>query len=470
MPPKTIFLTGAPTTHSLNWDETQLLHTFTEPFIQFLHLPPPPPPPTSPPAPHINPYPNSAPPRNNTENYTNNNTNTESINLSTPATSTSTPNPTWRQLPLSRQHLATGVSQDHAYQPLYSCNYNYSYNYKNGNGNGNGNYANDFFSTTTFIALSQGKSQSQSLSLNQDSDFSVEYSHDHNHDDDHDLQPIDAILSQFYEHSYAIHADIPSSQIGPSTSISNTDPSTSISTSFSSPYNSPSLISPSQPQPDPLIPLPLSIPLTLTPLSHIPPAQHLLSLHPQTITLNLITGIISISPLRTITTKRGDTISLIELLVGDETKSGFGITFWLSNPSHKPNENNNKTNPPTLETTTPLSHLRTQDTILLKNIALGTFRGKVHGQSLRRDMTKCWLMYREKIDRRDVGGFYGERDVDANVDVQLAKVKRVRDWVRGFVGVAHHVDASRSRYRCGGDVGGGREREREREVLPPDTQ
>ncbi|KAI9646627.1 hypothetical protein NHQ30_004623 [Ciborinia camelliae] len=396
MPPKIIFLAGAPTSTSLNWDESQLLNNFTEPFIQFLHL-------------HLHlhlpgSYPSSAP-RNN---------NTTSIGLES-ILSTTTPNADWRELPLERQHLTTGVSQDHAYQPLY----------KN-------HHALDFFSTTSF--LSQSQSQSQSLNFN--SHISI------HHDNNHDREPVNETLSQFYEYSYAIHADIPSSQIAPHdsfTSISSSDTGTSFSTSGSI-YDSQSLFPQSGENVENI-----QIPVAghLTNLKDIPHAQYLSSIVPQTMTVNLIVGIISISEPRAIDTRRGGDVSLVEILVGDETKSGFSINFWLSGKGKE-------------EVKEVLGSLRVQDIVLMRNVALGSFRKQVHGQSLRKDMTKCWLLYRDRIDRGDVGGCYGKRDFEGReMDVQLAKVKRVRDWVASFVGVAAAPRRGVKRVR---------------EELPPDTQ
>ncbi|KAB8300120.1 hypothetical protein EYC80_000350 [Monilinia laxa] len=385
MSPKFIFLAGAPTSSSLNWDESNLLNDFTEPFIQFLHLP------------QTSPYPNSA--RNN---------NTRSL-LDSP----SAPHPDWRQLPLERQYLTTGISQDHAFQPIYA------------------GHDLDFFSTTTFI------SQSQSQSLNDDSYLSL------NRD-----REVDESLSHFYEHSYAIHADIPSSQLAPhasSTSITSSDADADADASFSTSDStsideSHSLL----PQSGALVEN-AQIPVAghLTNLKDLPHAQYLTSIVPQTMTVNLIVGIISISEPRAIGTKRGGDVSLVEILVGDETKSGFSINFWLSGKGKE-------------EVRRSLEKLRVQDIVLVKNVALGSFNKKVHGQSLRKDMTKFWLLYREKIDRKDVGGCYGKRDVEGKEsDAQLAKVRRVRSWVEGFVGVVKPLRRGVKRVR---------------EELPPDTQ
>lgn len=389
MPPSIIILTGAPTSSSLSWDESHLLSDFTEPFIRFLHLS------------QNTSYPNSAPRHNN-------NGDTTSL-LETAAA------PEWRQLPLRRQHLPTGASQGHVYQPIYS------------------GLGPEFFSTTTFVS----QSQSQPQPLNHDSYLST---NDHN---DYGPEQVDEIVSHFYEHSYAIHADIPSSQLAPHasfTSTSNHDTGTSLSTSQSYSLNDSTSFFPSGGSVKDV-----HVPVAgyLTNLEDMPHAQYLSSIQPQTMTVNLIVGVISVSEPRAIDTRRGGNVSLVEILVGDETKSGFSINFWLSGKGRE-------------EVKRVLESLRVQDIVLIKNVALGSFRGQVHGQSLRKDMTKCWLLYRDKIDRSDVGGCYGKRDLEGkDMDGQLTKVKRVRNWVTQFVGVAAPPKRGVKRVR---------------EELPPDTQ
>ncbi|QSZ35602.1 hypothetical protein DSL72_008472 [Monilinia vaccinii-corymbosi] len=354
MTPKVIFLAGAPTSRSLDWDESHLLSDFTDPFIQFLRLS------------------NSAPRNNNAPSF-----------LESPTA----PNPAWRELPLERQHLTTGASQDHAFQPIYG---------------GNGN-----------------------------------------HDQD-----VDEALSHFYEHSYAIHADAPSSQITPHASFtsmtsSEAGASSSASTSHSVVDSHVSL----PPSGDHVESVghapPIPVAGHCTSLKDVPHAQYLSSIVPQTMTVNLIVGIISIAEPRAIDTRRGGEVALVEMLVGDETKSGFSINFWLSGRGKEGVRRS-------------LEDLRVQDVVLVRNVALGSFNGKVHGQSLRKDMTRFCLLYREKIDRKDVGGCYGKRDLEGEeLDGQLAKVRRVRSWVEGFVGVVKPLRRGVKRVR---------------EELPPDTQ
>lgn len=201
------------------------------------------------------------------------------------------------------------------------------------------------------------------------------------------------VLSKFYDHSLALHNSIPSSQ------MDSFDDTALDETSFMT-------ASPPAAESGP-------VPSHLSDLEDIPSASRILSLNPQTVTLNLIVGIISIAQTRTVTTRWGRTLSLVEVLVGDNTKSGFAVTFWLARGSND------------------LRNLRRQDVVLMQNVALHVFRGKVYGQSLRKGMTKVNLLW-----RRDGSGQYTTRDLArrGQVHPQVAKTKQVKDWVLRFVG------------------------------------
>jgi hypothetical protein len=165
-------------------------------------------------------------------------------------------------------------------------------------------------------------------------------------------------------------------------------------------------------------------------------------------TANLIVGIVSVPPPRAIRTRRGADVELIEVLVGDETKSGFGINFWLSSFQSDMTSDLRKV----------LSGLRPQDVVLMRNVALNSFRGKVYGQSLRKGVTKVHLLYRSRVDKSDVGGCYSAADL-APGDIwppQIQKTRTVREWVLRFVGAG----AGRTKGRV----------EAMKETLPPDTQ
>ncbi|KAL2075831.1 hypothetical protein VTL71DRAFT_774 [Oculimacula yallundae] len=371
MAPGLVFFTGAPSASSLNWNQEDLLNTFTDPIAQFIG--------------HAS-DPSSAP----------------------------SSHPQWRSLPLDRAHLTTGLTQPESLdQHQLFTGYSQSH--------GAGEVS--FFSTSQ---LSSELSQSQ---LPADSFPSTQAS-------------ISQVLSQFYEESYARHEDVPSSQIAPASE----GPSSFTSDEFS--FNSASFDSLHQ-QSGPGKEVPIAG--HLTNLKDIPKAPYLASIQPQTMTVNLIVGIISIPAPRAIKTRRGADVSLVEVLVGDETRSGFSVNFWLS-ASLMPGEGDMKT---------VLQGLRPQDVVLFRNVALNGFRGKVYGQSLRKEMTKVHLLYRNRVDRMDVGGLYRAAELVAGQGMhpQVEKTRRVREWVMKFVGVG----AVKSRRK-------GRAFEIVDETLPPDTQ
>lgn len=360
MAPKLIFLTGAPEASSLTWgSEAGLLNSFEEPVARFARL---------------------------------NKPLQTTIEGNTQSSSTSVPY--WRSIPLERQHLPTGLSQN-----IWREEYQGA----------------QFFATSNidnFIGeYSQGEEQAS-------------------------LQSVEDVLTQFYEESYGVHQDIPSSQIDAvsQASISFVSDGTSYNSTFDS------LASPRREL--------QNIPASgqLSNLKDIPNANYLSSINPQTVTVNLVVGLISVPSPRDIKTKRGANVNLVELIVGDESKTGFGVNFWLSNSQNQKGE---------MEKI--LDSLRPQDVVLMRNVALSSFRGRVYGQSLRKDVTKVHLLYRKRIDRTDVGGCYSTADLDSEErgNLQVEKTKRVREWVQMFVG---------GPVRKGKGV-----EERFREVLPPDS-
>ncbi|KAI9745511.1 MAG: hypothetical protein M1818_001045 [Claussenomyces sp. TS43310] len=336
--------------------------------------------------------------------------------------------PSWRYIDLVRHHLTTGHSQGHGYE----------YEYHGDAG----------FFATAYYSTSSGSCNAE------------RYGIDQRHPSG---ESAEEILSQFYEHSFAVHEDLASSQIHSRLSTQGEllsqsgaesrreDKMTSFTSGNPDPFLQDATISPK-----------LSIPAGghLSDLEDIPNASYLHKIQPQTMTVNLIVGIISISTPRSIRTRRGADVQIVELLVGDDTKSGFGVTFWLGQ-SPKPNR------APNADARLPdvLSSLRPQDVVLIQNMALSTFREKVHGQSLRKERTRLHLLYRNRISRADSGGCYRLEDLqvarskEREVHPQIKKTMRVREWVLEFVG-AKAVRVTRD----GNGV------EIAKETLPPDTQ
>lgn len=269
----------------------------------------------------------------------------------------------WRSLPLHQRPLHTGFSQVHQIAHA-STPFNADY----------------FFTTADVSALSQGGNWS--------------------------FEEVEDVLSQFCEQSLAVHNPLPSSQL----ESEDWDPSfTSLDeTSFlTTSSNGKSEVTPHPP---------LATPSHLSDLEDIPPPRDITATIPSTITVNLIVGVISIAQPRTVTTRWGRQLSLIEVLVGDDTKSGFAITFWLSSDSISESQ---------------LSKLQRQDVVLMRNVALHVFRNKVYGQSLRKGLTQLNLLW-----RRDGSGYYSTRALSqtAQGNPQMEKTKKTKDWVLHFVG------------------------------------
>ncbi|TVY54190.1 hypothetical protein LCER1_G004917 [Lachnellula cervina] len=373
MAPKIIMFAGAPDPKSLDWDESSLITNFSAPFVRFFHL-------------------------DGYESQRQLAVAASSAADVTPA-SFEPPAPAWRSIPLERQHLPTGISQDHAWQEAYQ--------------------GASFFSTSEIDSLMEELSQKQPYDSFDSSSQSVEQ-----------------VLSQFYEESYARHQDVPSSQIA---AVSQTDTSSSGGTSFSTTdlmFDSPANVVKDVP-----------VAGNLNNIKGIPNAVYLTSIHPQTMTVNLIVGIISLPEPRLIKTRRGPDVELIEALVGDETKAGFAVNFWLSSSQAVDGDLRSS-----------VQGLRPQDVVLMRNVALSSFRGKVYGQSLRKGMTKVHLLYRNRIDRTDVAGCYSAADLNSGrlANLQVEKTKRVREWVMRFVGT--------------GVMQRNGKRKALHESLPPDTQ
>lgn len=220
------------------------------------------------------------------------------------------------------------------------------------------------------------------------------------------------VLNEFCEQSLALHNSLPSSQLGDDCNAATTFMEETSFLSNSTATNIAGVVAPTAP----IVP-----PAHLSDLEDVPTAKQVISLQPQTITLNIIVGILSISQPRSVTTRWGQTLSLIEILVGDETRSGFAVTFWLANDAVAASE---------------IPRLRRQDVVLLQNVALHVFRGKVYGQSLRRGQTKVHLLWSNRQDAKPCYSSKALRrtEMPAIQNPQLAKTITVRDWVIRFVG------------------------------------
>ncbi|KAH8719807.1 hypothetical protein HC256_000231 [Beauveria bassiana] len=305
----------------------------------------------------------------------------------------------WRLVTLHRKPLHAGFSQTRSFlaQSLYG-------NHQDG----------DFFCPSSLAASSSSSS--------------------HDESETNRIEQDEAVLTEFCEQSLAIHHSLSSSQLQYEDANATTTTSFLDETSFLSSLTTPTVGGQQRPAAPNIAPA-----AHLSDLEDVPSAKHVISLQPQTITLNIIAGVLSIAQPRSVTTRWGTALLLVEVLLGDDTKSGFAVTFWLARDA-------------AAATMVGggggggdgglLGGLRRQDVVLLQNVALHVFRGKVYGQSLRRGQTKVHLLWSKRMDAR---ACYSSRALNAARDdagvenPQIAKTRLVRDWVIRFVGADPEV-------------------------------
>jgi hypothetical protein len=313
--------------------------------------------------------------------------------------------PLWRSLPTEQSHLRTGLTQ--------ASRENWSFD------------GYDDANETCFLS----PAELSSVSTNIDARTSqVSLASDSANDN---------MLSQYYEHSFAVHEDIPSSQI--------VNPASFEDVSFVTEPEESSMAFTANSEIDSRAQLTLTRLACghLSDLKEMPNAAYLHSITPQTMTVNLVVGIISISQPRSIKTRQGGrSVELVEMIVGDDTRTGFGINIWLPSP-----QESSHALPRDGELRTEILELRPRDIVLVKQVALSSFKGKVYGQSLRRGMTTLGLLYRSVIDTEDRrGAFRAKELIDNDVgDPQVRKVKLVKDWVVQFVGATTALPPSNGR-------------------------
>lgn len=277
-------------------------------------------------------------------------------------------------------------------------------------------------------------------------------------------------LSDYYEHSFTIHEAIPSNQLSGFSEYTPGTPTYESNEEMfpQTPINGGGIIRTSSQRRLSQAPRPKH----LSDLEDIPNAHYLSSIEPQTMTVNLIVGIISIAPTRTVMTGqrygKPRATELVEMIVGDDTKTGFSITMWLPREMRVNWKDGAHAAPEGSRSVLrrSLRFMRPRDVVLLQNVALSSFQGKVHGQSLKGDVTKIDLLFRKKVDDDDLSGIYSVSNLRTATgkDPQVLKVKKVRDWMTEFVGDRGSPPASKGRRRRGldGRLGYG--------FLPDDTQ
>lgn len=265
--------------------------------------------------------------------------------------------------------------------------------------------------------------------------------------------------SLFLEHSFAVYTQTPSHEVEDTTVPDTTTmTTTSIQTDCSEDVTEDPSIDPSGSTSKIAITLSNYQPVSL---NRLPSVTYLSRIAPQTMTIDLVVGIVSIAPVRTVELRRGRRhMEIVEMLVGDDTKTGFGISFWLPPVESQMHE-------PLREA---LRGVRRQDVVLVRHVALSFWKGLVYGQSLNRKTAKnatevILLVRRNVLDENDDRGLLCERELRRPKGAQMTTVRRVSDWVSRFVGPTAGRD--------GGRLGPKTSRKRKLETddsLPPDTQ
>lgn len=204
--------------------------------------------------------------------------------------------------------------------------------------------------------------------------------------------------------------------------------------------------------------------MAVTPLGSLPSAQHLRSIYPQTPTPNFLCALMTTPERREVFVRKGGyKMSLWEITVGDDTRSNFKVTFWL----RPPRESNNEQNHAQVQLLHTLERLQVGEILLLRNIALTSFRDTVYGQSLNTAITRA----RTSVDVLMKGSGMSVAQVGGLPALVVETFMRVKRWARSHVA----GDTERMRKRKGGPSGPDNAAKRSflssarDEDLPPDT-
>lgn len=169
----------------------------------------------------------------------------------------------------------------------------------------------------------------------------------------------------------------------------------------------------------PILQVPSS--LQLTTLGALPNAAQLRRIYPQTPTPNLICVLTAPPEDREVfVKKRGYKMRLREIIVADNTKSAFKVSFW-----QKPSKGSENQNP--LDQT--LQRITTGDILLLRNVALNAFRDEVFGQSLNVSITRV----KTSIEILMGGSGISNRQLGTLPAPVVAAFMRVKKWANSHI-------------------------------------
>ena len=352
--------------------------------------------------------------------------------------------PAWRMLPLKAKHIPTGLTQE---TPLSVV------------GAEGPRAIKTKYGLTEFLDLQSLSSQNKSG---------------------------EEQLSQFLEHSFALHKETPSSQPQHLPEQGSQLTSTTTGGSFKTPTGSAS-------QPN-LRTIPEdALKDQLIALKDVPSASAIVSLRPQKLMRSLIVAVLSVPPTRPCKNCWGHysrPADRLELTVADETRSGFGVTLWLP-PVSEPEGGGDGEQPEREMNTSVWSHtfcntargLKLRDIILLQDVTLTEYRDKVYANS-REGFTRIELLFRQAEDGQEnihsvpPRARYRLKDLEKAKDTKrsdymVRKALRVWNWLVSFVGLSSDMKGSSAtkkrrigEYKEDDDQA---RRKRRESQLPPDT-
>jgi hypothetical protein len=238
----------------------------------------------------------------------------------------------------------------------------------------------------------------------------------------------------YLEHSLIFHDTLLSSQVLPDGVTDKSVSSSSfLTTSFgttTSDFDSPSKV-------DEHTLLVKVLPkMLITPLGSLPSAQRLRAIYPQTPTPNLLCAVTTTPEQKEVFVRKGGyKMNLWEIVVADDTRSDFKVTFWLRPPRESNNEHNH-VQTMLLQT---LEGIKVGDILLLRNIALTSFGETVFGQSLNTAIARA----RTTIDVLARGNGVSTAQLGGFPAPVVETFKRIKQWAK--LHIASNNASSRKR-------------------------
>ncbi|USP81774.1 uncharacterized protein yc1106_09048 [Curvularia clavata] len=223
------------------------------------------------------------------------------------------------------------------------------------------------------------------------------------------------------EHSLIFHDTLVSSQVVSEEGTESTINSSSfLSTSFETTTSDFSGLEKADEYP---VVLHLPAKLSITSLASLPSAQRLRAIYPQTPTPNFLCAVTANPETREVFVRRGGyKMDLWEIIIADDSLSGFKVAFWM-HPSQNSNSERIRAQSAILQT---LQDIKVGDIILLRNIALTSFRDTVFGQSLNPAIARARTDIQVLMKSNGISGVHSAK-LPASVDEAFSRVKK---WAR----------------------------------------